>query len=144
MDRSRTKLVCTIGPATAERIGELVAAGMDVARINFSHGTPEEHRAHVHAVRSAAHSARRSVAVMADLPGPKIRLGRLRDDAVTLETGATFVLRSAARTAPVEEVAPEEQAPAAPEVATEQAAPEGEPREQAEQAAPEEESDGQS
>src|SRR5687768_9476963 len=96
MNRSRTKLVCTIGPASAERVGELVAAGMDVARINFSHGTPEDHKAYVHAVRAAAHSARRSVAVMADLPGPKIRLGRLKDDVVVLETGSTFTLRPAA------------------------------------------------
>ena len=95
MERSRTKLVCTIGPATAERIGELVAAGMDVARINFSHGTDEEHRASVHAVRAAAHSARRSVAVMADLPGPKIRLRELSGGEVTLQTGSTFMLRPA-------------------------------------------------
>ncbi len=93
MDRSRTKLVCTIGPASAERVGDLVAAGMDVARINFSHGTPDDHRAYVHAVRAAAHSARRSVAVMIDLPGPKIRLGELENGAITLETGATFTLR---------------------------------------------------
>ena len=93
MDRSRTKLVCTIGPASAERIGELVAAGMDVARINFSHGTADDHKAYVHAVRAAAHSARRSVAVMVDLPGPKIRLGELEGGAVTLETGAPFTLR---------------------------------------------------
>ena len=97
MDRSQTKLVCTIGPATADRVGELVTAGMDVARINFSHGTPDDHKAYVHAVRAAAHSARRSVAVMADLPGPKIRLGRLQDDAVVLETGSTFTLRPEAR-----------------------------------------------
>lgn len=95
MDRSRTKLVCTIGPASAERIGELVAAGMDVARINFSHGTPDDHKAYVHAVRAAAHSARRSVAVMADLPGPKIRLGQLGADPLILETGASFTLRPA-------------------------------------------------
>jgi pyruvate kinase len=93
MDRSRTKLVCTIGPATAERIGELVAAGMDVARINFSHGTPEEHKTYVHAVRAAAHSARRSVAVMADLPGPKIRLGEIDGGVAELATGSTFTLR---------------------------------------------------
>jgi pyruvate kinase len=95
MDRPKTKLVCTIGPASAERIGELVAAGMDVARINFSHGTPEDHKEYVHAVRAAAHSARRSVAVMADLPGPKIRLGEIEGGEVTLETGSTFTLRPA-------------------------------------------------
>ena len=94
MNRSRTKLVCTIGPASIERVGELVAAGMDVARINFSHGTPDDYRNYVHAVRAAAHSARRSVAVMADLPGPKIRLGQLSDDAVDLVSGGEFTLRA--------------------------------------------------
>src|SRR5687768_14748704 len=66
---------------------------MDVARVNLSHGTPDDHRAYVHSVRAAAHSARRSVAVMADLPGPKIRLGELEGGVVTLETGAQFILR---------------------------------------------------
>jgi pyruvate kinase len=93
MSRARTKQVCTIGPASVEKIPALVAAGMDVARVNFSHGTPEEHRAYVHAVRAAAHSARRSVAVMADLPGPKLRLGGLVTDQARLETGTLFVLR---------------------------------------------------
>ena len=93
MERSRTKQVCTIGPASAERIAELVAAGMDVARVNFSHGTPDDHRTYVHAVRSAAHAARRSVAVMADLPGPKLRLGELAGGELRLETGTAFALR---------------------------------------------------
>jgi pyruvate kinase len=62
----RTKLVCTIGPASVPLLRELVAAGMDVARIDLSQDTPEEQREVVRAVRSAAHSARRSVAVMAD------------------------------------------------------------------------------
>ncbi len=92
MDRPRTKLVCTIGPASADKIPDLVAAGMDVARINFSHGTPTDHKAYVHAVRAAAHSARRSVAVMADLPGPKLRLGELEGGHLRLETGASFLL----------------------------------------------------
>jgi pyruvate kinase len=86
---TRTKLVCTIGPATADRIPELVAAGMDVARINFSHGTFTEHAAAARGVREANDR----VALMIDLPGPKIRLGDLADDALTLEPGATFVLR---------------------------------------------------
>lgn len=92
MTRARTKQVCTIGPASFDKIAQLVGAGMDVARINFSHGTPDDHKAYVHAVRAAAHSARRSVAVMADLPGPKVRLGALEGDSVRLETGATFTL----------------------------------------------------
>lgn len=92
MDRPRTKQVCTIGPASADKIPDLVAAGMDVARINFSHGTPDDHKAYVHAVRAAAHSARRSVAVMADLPGPKLRLGEIEGGQATLESGAAFDL----------------------------------------------------
>jgi pyruvate kinase len=88
----RTKLVCTIGPATFGRVDELVAAGMDVARINFSHGTPEEHARAADAVRAAARAAGRAVAVLVDLPGPKIRLGNLDEDAVDLEAGASFDL----------------------------------------------------
>ena len=94
VSRPRTKLVCTIGPASIERVDELVAAGMDVARVNFSHGTPERHALAVRRVGEAAASAGRTVAVMADLSGPKIRLGDLVDD-VRLEPGAPFVLRAA-------------------------------------------------
>lgn len=94
MSGAQTKQVCTIGPASIELVPQLVASGMDVARVNFSHGTPEEHREYVHAVRAAAHSARRSVAVMADLPGPKLRLGALEGDQLLLETGASFALRA--------------------------------------------------
>jgi len=128
MDRSRTKLVCTIGPASAELIGELVAAGMDVARINFSHGTPEDHRAYVHAVRAAAHSARRSVAVMVDLPGPKIRLGELAGGVVLLETAAKFKLWPEFEAENHPEGAAEPAAAAEPPAAAEPAAA-AEPRE---------------
>src|SRR4051794_9169555 len=94
MSRAQTKQVCTVGPASVERIPQLVAAGMDVARVNFSHGSDEDHKAYAHAVRAAAHSARRSVAVMADLPGPKLRLGELSGGEARLETGTSFTLRS--------------------------------------------------
>ncbi|HSH21531.1 MAG TPA: pyruvate kinase, partial [Candidatus Caenarcaniphilales bacterium] len=93
MEQPRTKLVCTIGPASVGRVRELIDAGMDVARVNFSHGTPEEQRAAIQAVRAAAREARTTVAVLVDLPGPKIRLGELENESVALETGATFVLR---------------------------------------------------
>src|SRR5688572_23324065 len=99
MDRPRTKQVCTIGPASADKIPDLIAAGMDVARVNFSHGTADDHKAYVHAVRAAAHSARRSVAVMVDLPGPKLRLGELDGGQAELLTGGTFTLRAEARAA---------------------------------------------
>ncbi|HVM30283.1 MAG TPA: pyruvate kinase [Candidatus Limnocylindrales bacterium] len=92
--RAHTKLVCTIGPASVERARELVDLGMSVARINFSHGTPDEQKTAFHAVRAAAHHARRSVAVMVDLPGPKIRLQDLPDGELELEVGQRFDLRT--------------------------------------------------
>src|SRR3954470_14231046 len=92
MSRAQTKQVCTIGPASVERIPQLVAAGMDVARVNFSPGTDDDHKTYAHAVRAAAHSARRSVAVMADLPGPKLRLGELDGGQQRVETGSSFPL----------------------------------------------------
>ncbi len=73
---------------------ELVDLGMTVARINFSHGTPDEQKDAFHAVRAAAHHARRSVAVMVDLPGPKIRLEDLPGDELELEVGQRFELRT--------------------------------------------------
>ena len=92
--RGRTKLVCTIGPASVGRVGELVAAGMDVARLNFSHGTPSSRAGGARAVREAAAEAATEVAILADLAGPKMRIGELDDGAVTLESGTTFTLRT--------------------------------------------------
>ena len=89
----RTKLVCTIGPSSASLVAELVAAGMDVARLNFSHGTPQTRQAGARAVRAAAGAAGRNVAILADLAGPKIRLGPLAGGHATLEAGGRFVLR---------------------------------------------------
>ena len=94
----RTKIVATIGPASIHRVDDLVAAGMDVARINFSHGTAAEHEAAVRAVHAAAARAGRPVAVMVDLAGPKVRLGRLPPGGVVLATGATFALRRGTET----------------------------------------------
>jgi pyruvate kinase len=89
----RTKLVCTIGPSSVSLVAELVAAGMDVARLNFSHGTPQTRQAGARAVRAAAGAAGRNVAILADLAGPKIRLGPLAGGHATLEAGGRFVLR---------------------------------------------------
>ncbi|MCL1899196.1 MAG: pyruvate kinase [Promicromonosporaceae bacterium] len=74
----RAKIVCTLGPATntPEMLRELIDAGMDVARINRSHGSTEEHEVIFNAVRAAAQAAGRNVAVLVDLQGPKIRLGK--------------------------------------------------------------------
>ncbi len=91
--RRRTKLVCTLGPATEGRVDELVAAGMDVARINFSHGTPASHKSAVQAVTEARAGAATTVSIMTDLSGPKIRLGALAGGSVELEAGRPFVLR---------------------------------------------------
>jgi pyruvate kinase len=81
--------VCTLGPATADRIAELVAAGMDVARLNFSHGDQADHEKVYRAVREAADHAGRAVARLADLQGPKIRLGRFTDGPVEWRVGET-------------------------------------------------------
>ena len=92
-----TQLVCTIGPGSAARVPELVAAGMDVARINFSHGTPHEHAAAAAAVRAAAQAAGRSIGILIDLPGPKIRLGLLAGGEVQLVVGEPFILMAGRR-----------------------------------------------
>ena len=91
----RTKVIATLGPATStpERIGELVRAGMDVARLNFSHGTHEEHAANIQAVRSEAEKAGCPVAVLQDLQGPKIRTGELLGNKpVRLVDGQRFTI----------------------------------------------------
>jgi pyruvate kinase len=85
----RTKIVCTIGPATAspDRIRELVQAGMDVARLNFSHGNRDDHKRVYEMVRNAADAEGRAVGIMGDLQGPKIRLGRFAAGPVEWRTG---------------------------------------------------------
>ena len=90
----RAKIVCTLGPAvsTAERIRELVDAGMDVARLNMSHGDHSEHERLYHLVRRASDESGHGVGVFADLQGPKIRLGEFADGPVELEVGATFTI----------------------------------------------------
>jgi pyruvate kinase len=85
-----------MGPATAsvERMGGLVQAGMDVARLNFSHGDHDDHRAMFDLVRSAAREADRAIAVLADLQGPKIRLGRFADGPHEWQTGDVVIITS--------------------------------------------------
>src|ERR1041384_7473301 len=85
----RVKIVCTMGPATAspERMLGLVEAGMDVARLNFSHGSHEDHQKVYELVRTSAEQAGRAVAVLADLQGPKIRLGKFADGPHVWHTG---------------------------------------------------------
>jgi pyruvate kinase len=90
----RAKIVCTLGPAsqTPETIGALIDAGMDVARLNFSHGTREQHLATYRLVREAADARRRAVGVLADLQGPKVRLGSFEGGAAFLEAGSLFTV----------------------------------------------------
>jgi len=90
----RAKIVCTLGPASrsAEAISALVRAGMDVARLNLSHGTHEDHAAAYAHVRRASDEAGRAVGILADLQGPKIRLGTFPGGPVTLARGAAFTI----------------------------------------------------
>ncbi len=83
----KTKIVCTIGPATetAEMVDRLVDAGMDAARLNLSHGTHEEHAARAAVIREAQERAGRPLAVIADLQGPKLRVGQLAEPRVLVE-----------------------------------------------------------
>ncbi len=91
----KTKIVCTIGPATQSSgvLEGLIAQGMNVARINFAHGDFDFHRATIANIRAASARAGRRVAIMGDLPGPKLRIGMLATEPVQLETGQAFVLR---------------------------------------------------
>jgi pyruvate kinase len=90
----RTKIVATIGPACRdpEVLARMVEAGLDVARLNFSHGTREEHAENVTLIRQAASRAGRAVAILQDLPGPKLRIGPLRGDLVDLRPGDRLTL----------------------------------------------------
>jgi pyruvate kinase len=94
----RTKIVCTIGPSSRspETLERLLAAGMDVARLNFSHGTHAEHAAVIAAVRRIAGEARRPIAILQDLAGIKIRIGEIAEGPVRLESGAAFTLTTRA------------------------------------------------
>jgi pyruvate kinase len=90
----RAKIVCTLGPATStpSRIRELVDAGMDVARLNMSHGSHADHQKAYRLVREASDRSGHGVGIFADLQGPKIRLGRFVDGPVELDEGATFTI----------------------------------------------------
>lgn len=90
----RAKIVCTLGPATSsmQRIRELVVAGMDVARLNLSHGTYAEHEEIYRRVRRAADESGHGVGVFADLQGPKIRLGHFEERSTRLTTGQAFTI----------------------------------------------------
>ncbi len=98
----RTKIVCTLGPATStrERIEELVQAGMDVARLNLSHGTQDDHRAIYGHIRDVSNATGRAVGVLLDLQGPKIRLGEFAGGEAELTAGDTFTITTKESEAP--------------------------------------------
>ena len=94
-DRRRsTKIVATLGPASSDPavLERMIRAGVDVVRMNFSHGTPDDHRARAQLVRDLCRKTGRTVGIMADLQGPKIRVGKFKDGRVTLNPGDRFVL----------------------------------------------------
>lgn len=90
----RAKIICTIGPASSdyETISKMIEAGMDVARLNFSHGTHEAHHEIIRIIREASTKIGKSVAIMQDLQGPKIRVGTFRDGGIDLVVGETFTI----------------------------------------------------
>jgi pyruvate kinase len=91
-----TKIVATIGPAsnTLEILQSMIGAGVDVVRLNFSHGKSEDHIARANMVRQASFNLGKEVAIMADLQGPKIRIGKFENGEINLEVGQTFTLDS--------------------------------------------------
>jgi pyruvate kinase len=99
-----TKIVATLGPASdaPDVLEAMLQAGVDVVRLNFSHGSADDHRQRAERVRAAAQRLGKEVAIMADLQGPKIRVGKLAHGRVTLREGASFVL-DATRTEPGDE-----------------------------------------
>jgi pyruvate kinase len=94
----KTKIICTIGPASESPavMERLLRAGMDIARLNFSHGAFDRHRQVIADLRQAAATVGRRLTIMADLPGPKMRIGMLSREPVTLEPGAEFCLTTEA------------------------------------------------
>jgi pyruvate kinase len=89
---AKTKIICTLGPASqsVEQLVELIHAGMDVARLNFSHGTHEDHLSAIKNVREASKITGEYIAILQDLCGPKIRTGKLQNKFIELKEGATF------------------------------------------------------
>src|SRR6516165_9548988 len=92
--KNKTKIVATIGPAseTPAMLERLIRAGLNVARLNFSHGDFTGHAERIKRIRSAAEAVGRRVAIMADLPGPKMRIGKIEPEPIQLHSGEDFIL----------------------------------------------------
>jgi len=93
--KKKARIVCTIGPAsnTPKTLGQMIIAGMDVARLNFSHGSHEQHEATLTAIREAEKFWHKPIAVLQDLCGPKIRTGKMENDQVTLTVGEHIIIQ---------------------------------------------------
>jgi len=93
-EKTKTKVVCTIGPATSSIriIKRLIEAGMAVARLNFSHGSTGEHAARIRSIRKASHDMEIPIGILVDLPGPKIRVGRVFPEPILLREGSLLTL----------------------------------------------------
>lgn len=101
MDKStlptkKTKIICTIGPASQERsmLEKMIANGMDIARLNFAHGDFSSHKKMVQDIRAAAENIGKRVPIMGDMPGPKIRIGRLKEEPLLLKQGQEIILQT--------------------------------------------------
>jgi pyruvate kinase len=94
LPKHKTKIVCTIGPASSslDVMSRLLESGMNIARLNFSHGNPASHAEIIARLRAVSGQTGKPLAIMADLPGPKIRLGLIDPDPIQLETGDNFTL----------------------------------------------------
>ncbi len=94
----KTKIVCTIGPATesVEKLTALVNAGMNVMRLNFSHGDFTEHQQRIENMKAVRKATGKTVAILQDLGGPKIRTGEFQNGAITLKAGQTFTFTTEA------------------------------------------------
>ena len=98
MSTNRTKIIATLGPATSskQKLIELISAGVNVCRINFSHGTHEEYKEIIGLIREINEENNKNVAIIGDLQGPKIRIGELAEDSVELIDGAEIIISTTA------------------------------------------------
>ncbi len=96
LPRKKTKIVCTIGPASdsPETVEQMLVAGMNIVRLNFAHGDFDSHRRTIQTVRAAAAARGERVAIMGDLPGPKMRIGQLAQESIELVRGQHFIIQT--------------------------------------------------
>lgn len=104
MIKRRTKIVCTLGPASCseERINQLMEAGMNIARLNFSHGSHQEHAKVIHIIRALSQKNQKPIGILQDLQGPKIRVGNLQGGSMELEKGQEVVITTRSTPGPGE------------------------------------------